>query len=38
MKKTLEKLEETLPDVAAQLDEGLWNIKAENALLEHYSK
>jgi len=34
----LEKLEETLPDVAAQLDDGLWNIKAEHALLEHYSK
>ncbi len=34
----LEKLEETLPDVAAQLDDGLWNIKAENALLAHYSK
>ena len=35
---TLEKLAETLPDVAAQLDDGLWNIKAEKALLEHYSK
>ncbi len=34
----LEKLEETLPDVATQLDDGLWNIKAEKALLEHYSK
>lgn len=35
---TLEKLAETLPDVAALLDDGLWNIKAEKALLEHYSK
>ena len=34
----LEKLAETLPDVAAQLDDGLWNIKAEKALLKHYSK
>jgi len=31
----LEKLRETLPDVAAQLDDGLWNVKAEKALLRH---
>ena len=34
---TLDKLHETLPDVAAKLDNGLWNLDAENALLAHFS-
>ncbi|MBN1126530.1 MAG: alcohol dehydrogenase catalytic domain-containing protein [Sedimentisphaerales bacterium] len=33
----LEKLSETMPDVAACLDNGLWNKKAEQVLLANYS-
>ena len=31
---TLDKLGEKLPSVAAKLENGFWNIRAENALLE----
>ncbi len=34
----LEKLSEVLPDVAACLDNGLWNKKAEQALLANFKK
>jgi threonine dehydrogenase-like Zn-dependent dehydrogenase len=34
----LEKLGDTLPEVAACLDKGLWNINAEKALLKHFSR
>ena len=35
---TLEQLEEKLPEVAAKLENGLWNLNAENALLDHFKK
>jgi hypothetical protein len=34
----LEKLSEVLPAVAACLENGLWNKKAELALLAHFNK
>ncbi|MBE0537885.1 MAG: alcohol dehydrogenase catalytic domain-containing protein [Phycisphaerae bacterium] len=34
----LEKLGEALPEVAAKLRDGLWNVEAEKALLAHYEK
>jgi threonine dehydrogenase-like Zn-dependent dehydrogenase len=34
----LEELPEKLPDVAACLQDGLWTIEAERALLDRYSK
>lgn len=32
----LDKLGEVLPEVAAKLRDGLWNVEAEKALLAHY--
>jgi threonine dehydrogenase-like Zn-dependent dehydrogenase len=34
----LEKLREVLPEVAAKLRDGIWNVEAEKALLAHYER